>query len=571
MTGHFFNRSWTPRLAPIFMGRRLVAGLAVCGLVWGCADAPPEDVALLARVGDTEITAEVLRSFEAGFDKEEQRARHRANIETLVDREVLLMEARARGLAQAGEVQAELAKREVKALADAMLRSQVEERSAATAEEIERAYAEQGWGEKVVAIEMYVLDKAQARQVLDLLARGRDFEDVGRQFAADPYYKVLTGETKRMAYSPFDKPTPVVEAVFGLAQRAVTEPIPLHQGYIIAQVVERRQVALVEVEDGIRAAVEEEKRKQLRQSYLRHLKWDLGTQYNEEGMQLAVEVLQGAVVRQIMSEAQLRTPVYAFEGFEMDVEEVVQAVRPSGGLWPGSSADAVNQKLAEDHFPNKIMAHDARRKGLDQSEVFLQSRVTALDNLMLIKLRRLVLAETPAPEELELAAFYEANKHRFRSAAWAQLLEILVEDPAKARDLKAQIEGGVDMVELSVGHTERHKAEQGVIYVSQSQVPLFGETWMNAVMNAELHQLKGPIQTKGGYSLFKVVERYDAVYHDLDNERVRNSVTRDVREKKERHHFNDQLQAFRDKFADRITVFEEHLEHYADASAPAEQ
>ena len=94
---------------------------------------------------------------------------------------------------------------------------------------------------------------------------------------------------------------------------------------------------------------------------------------------------------------------------------------------------------------------------------------------------------------------------------------------------------------------------------------------MNAVMNAELHQLKGPIQTKGGYSLFKVVQRYGEAYHGLDNEPVRNSVTRDVREKKERHHFNDQLQAFRDKFADRITVFEEHLEHYADASAPAEQ
>ena len=37
---------------------------------------------------------------------------------------------------------------------------------------------------------------AQARQVLDLLQQGRDFEEVGRQFATDPYYGVLTGETK---------------------------------------------------------------------------------------------------------------------------------------------------------------------------------------------------------------------------------------------------------------------------------------------------------------------------------------------------------------------------------------
>ena len=91
-------------------------------------------------------------------------------------------------------------------------------------------------------------------------------------------------------------------------------------------------------------------------------------------------------------------------------EEVVQAVRPSGSLWPGASADAVNQKLAEDHFPNKIMAHDARRKGLDQSEAFLKSRVTALDNLMLIKLRRLILAETSAPEEPELAIARSGRK-----------------------------------------------------------------------------------------------------------------------------------------------------------------
>ena len=35
---------------------------------------------------------------------------------------------------------------------------------------------------------------------------------------------------------------------------------------------------------------------------------------------------------------------------------------------------------------------------------------------------------------------------------------------------------------------------------------------MNAVMNAELNQLQGPIQTRGGYSIFRVVERYPEIY-----------------------------------------------------------
>ena len=49
---------------------------------------------------------------------------------------------------------------------------------------------------------------------------------------------------------------------------------------------------------------------------------------------------------------------------------------------------------------------------------------------------------------------------------------------------------------------------------------------MNAVMNAELHQLQGPIQTRGGYSIFRVIERYPEIYHGLELERVRNAVMR---------------------------------------------
>lgn len=570
MAKHFFNRSWTLRLAPIFLDKFPIAGLLSIGIWTGCGDELPENVSLLAKVGEVEITADALRAFEASLAKAEKRSQHRANLRTLVDREVMLLAAGARGLGQDEEVLVELAQRETKALADAMLKRHVEEKAVVAAEGIEKAYAQQGWGEQVITIEMFVQNREQARQVEDLLAQGRDFEAVGRLFAADPYYGVLTGETKRMAYSPFDSPRAVVKAVFALEVGGVTGPIALHGGFVLAKVAERRRAALVEVEDGIRQALGTEKQKQLRQSYLRHLKWDLGTDFNAAGMELVVGVLQGAVVWQTLDEAQRHMTVYAFEGFEMDVEEVLEAVRPSGNLWPKANADAVNEKLAESHFPNKIMAHDARRKGLDKTEVFARSRVAALGNLMLIKLRRLILAQTPEPSEADLAAFYQEHKHRFRSAAWAQLEEILVEDPALARELVTQIEAGAEIPVLAQVHTERRKAKEGVIYVSQSQAPLFGEVWMNAVMNAELNQLMGPIQTKGGYSVFKVVARHAEVYHGLELERVRKSVVRDVREQAEREHFNSQLRALRQKYAERIEVYEDHLQ-YLDDAAPSAQ
>ena len=103
-------------------------------------------------------------------------------------------------------VLAELAKRETKALADAMLQRNVAAKVAVTEDDIKEAYARPGWGEKVVTMEIFVPNREQARQVQVLLAQGEDFAEAGRQFAADPYYGIHTGEIRRLAYSPFDSP-----------------------------------------------------------------------------------------------------------------------------------------------------------------------------------------------------------------------------------------------------------------------------------------------------------------------------------------------------------------------------
>jgi parvulin-like peptidyl-prolyl isomerase len=124
---------------------------------------------------------------------------------------------------------------------------------------------------------------------------------------------------------------------------------------------------------------------------------------------------------------------------------------------------------------------------------------------------------------------------------------------------------------LANAHTQRRKAKNGRIYVSQSQSPVLGEAWMNAVMNAELNQLSGPIQSKGGYSIFKVIEMHPEFYHALDDEQVRHKVTRDVRERLEREHFNAYVLDLRKKYATQIEVFEQHLQYLPEQSRIGEQ
>ena len=563
MAGYLIARSWTFRLAPLFMHKPLLAGLLV-GACISCGEKRPDDAHLLAKVGAVEITVADLRNFEANLKTAVMRSQHRDNLQTLIDREVLLLEANERGLQRDEEVLAELAKRETKALADAMLRRNVAAKVSVTEDDIEKAYVRPGWGEKVITMEIFVPNREQARQVQVLLAQGEDFAEVGRQFAADLYYGVHTGEIRRMAYSPFDSPRDLAQAVSALPVGGVTEPLPLHGGFVIAKVAERRRAELVEVEDGIRKALGDEQQKQLRESYLRHLKWDLDTVFDAEGMDLVVSVLQGAARYADLDETQRQRPVYAFEGLQMDVAEVLEAVRPSGRLWPEASVASVNEKLSESHFPTRLMAHDARRKGLDKSEAFARSHELALGNLMLTKLREQILAEAPEPTEDELRAFYEEHKHRFRTPPHAQLEEILLETPSEARQIAAQIAAGAEWAEMARIHSQRRNAEDGLLYVSESQAPFLGEAWMNAVMNAELHQLQGPIQTRGGHSIFRVIERYPEVYHGLELKRVRNAVERDVRERTEREFFNNYLRDLRQKYAEQIDVHEEHLRYLDD-------
>ena len=566
MVVSFCTRSWTRRLAPLFLLYWLLLGLAACGQ-------SSDNAALLARVGSVEIAADDLLAFEATLkDKNGAREDRRDLLQILVDREVLLLETRALGLDEDPETLRQLAQSETRALAEAMLRRRLAEQAAVQQEEIEKAYSQAGWDVEMVVQEIFVPTAKQARLVLETLGQGTDFAEVGRQFAVEPYFGVSTGGPKQVIYALHDSPRSLVEAIAALPPGGITQPIPLHGGFVVATLVERRNADLVEVEEGIRQALLKEKKKQLRQTYLRHLKWDFGTNFHAEGMDLVVAALQAGKPPEALDESQRRVSVYSFEGFRMDVEEVMKAVRPGATPWTQATADRVNEKLAESHFPNKIMAQDARRKGIDQTKAFLQWRQAALEDLVLVNLRQGALEQMPEVTEDDLEAFYQANKHRFKTAAWARLQEVLVKDPVQARELAGRIGQGAAMGALVRSHSSRQKAkdEDGIFYISQSQAPFFGDAWMRAVMNAPLNQVQGPVETRGEYSVFTVLERYPESYHSLEVDRVRESVTRDVLELKHREYFNSYLDGLKQKYADRIEVFEGNLPHL-EAATPIDR
>ena len=547
--GWFFHPA--PRFPfPGALGFAMLAGLLGCG-------APSEAPSLLARVGDVEITVDDLQTYESRLASGHEGLDHKVGLQILVDRELLVLEARALGLHDDPQVQHALQEAEDRELAATMLGRQLAQ-AVVSEDEIDRAYRESGWGEQIRALEIFVPTAAEAHTIIELLQQGRDFGEVARQHAIDPYFRVPSGGPRQTLYWPFDRPREVVEALFQLPTGGVTPPIAQHHGYTIASVLERSRVDLDMASESIRAALQEEKRKQLRNSYLRYLKWDFRTDSRAAGMDLVVAVLRGDVATDSLDDTQRHVPVYSFEGFSMDVAEVLDAVTPVSRRWSEVSVDAINRELSESHIPNALMARDARRKGVDQTETFQSWRQARMEEFMLTGLRERVGIEVDEPREADLQTYYEENRQHFRSAAWVRIQEVLVADPGFGRQLVAQLDAGASMDSIATAYSLRQN-DNGMLDVSTSHTPAFGQIWMNAVMNAPEAELRGPIKTTGGFSIFKVVEKHPEHFYTLDNERVQQAVERNVRERQQRQHFNLFAEDVRLRYAERVTIYEDNL------------
>lgn len=528
----------------------LLAGLGVAG----CSNSG--DPALLAKVGKVEITAPMLQTLEAKLPAGKGPVDHRAHLQTLVDRELLLQEAGARGLDQDLQVLKYLEQREAKELADRMMRRQVLERVSVTEEQIQQAYGQGGWNQQVVTQEIFVPDEARARQAAALLKGGRSFEDVAAEYTVDRVFKMPTRQAQQFIYSPQDSPRAVVEAVSGTPVGGVTQPIFVRDGYVIAKVEAHRPVALEAVREKILKALQRAQKNELKDAYLIHLKQEFNIQEQAQGMDLVMGALKGQVEELTAEQRQL--PVYTYGDQQVSVGEVLEVALPAREQWPAVTKQQLVGELTNSLFPRLVMAQDARRKGVDQQEDFKQWRRHEEQDLMISRLRALTIEKVEV-SQADLEAYYQAHKQTYHSPAAAQLLEVLVEDPDQARAIAAQVAGGADLAALARAKSIRKGIKGDTLVVYGLQGPIYGEGWLKAVMKVPLGTVQGPLKCKGGYSVFKVLDRQPESYFGLDQQGVLRSVKREVTEEKEREAFNTFVDELRGKQASQVEIFEDHL------------
>ena len=147
----------------------------------------------------------------------------------------------------------------------------------------------------------------------------------------------------------------------------------------------------------------------------------------------------------------------------------------------------------------------------------------------------------------------------FRKSDQFDLIEVLVETEEEAQDLLATLErGDATLLGLAQEHTIRTESQE-----EPGKVHLHGrDRYVNpqfyeAVQAAEIGELVGPVQVKGGYSLFKVLHREEGELPPFS--RMARRARSLLRQQKEDRIFAELVDELLEKYQDRITIYQDEL------------
>lgn len=190
------------------------------------------------------------------------------------------------------------------------------------------------------------------------------------------------------------------------------------------------------------------------------------------------------------------------------------------------------QQLADDVLFKAIVDQLIQQETLAQT---VEGKLTRRDELNLQNQRLAYLAGnilqgvvSTAVTEEAIKAAYDARIAAMPPATEYHAAHILVADEAKAKDLKAQIDGGADFAELAKANSTDGSASNGGD-LGWFGVGMMVKPFEDAVVAMKPGEVSAPVQTQFGWHLIKLDETRPAVPPTMDD--LRPEVTQELQRK----------------------------------------
>lgn len=461
--------------------------LLVC---WSCST-PTEDL-VVARVGEVEIDVPQLLEFEERLHPDLRSKKTGADayfdyLQTIIDKELMVLEAKKRGLDQRADFRRKMDKLHSDRVLRRFLQLAVYDKIVHTQEEMLAHQRETGRDRAVQVRRIVVATIEEARAIKAALEGGDDFDT----WASHNLLDATQLEGGRYLIKDELYPRILQEKVFPLAPGEFSEPVLFNDQFGVYEITAEVPVKLSVVQSVIEAELLKEKLPPAVQALSARLRQELDFVVHDQALErVRGRIGQGA---KAFSAEEREQPIYEHESGTFTIGDLLDFARELGVGFPEDAPEQFDWFVRDIVEPRALLLAGAYTAGVDREEAvvaWFQER--QLSNL-LVAMRRDVVDGVFASRE-EAREFYDRHPNLFRPLESIGVQEILVRTEEEALALREEVERGGDLGALAAEHTlrRRGKANQGEFHLhpweKQQFVPLF-----EAAQGQKIGAFIGPI------------------------------------------------------------------------------
>lgn len=542
---------------------RCLAPALLAALLAGCG---PDEL-VLARVGDSEITDSGLQKFVDRLpdhlvsDQEGVEA-DRDHLESLVDQELLLLEARSRGLDTAAVLAGQMEDAERAWLSGRYQRHVIAPKVEISSKEVEHAFHDMGFDRERL-LQRIVLkgSEAEARAIFEQLESGTEYDELAREYDPNDPSTDSTG-TIGWVGVPGLKRLRVPQGQFLSLPVRTPALLPLSQlVWQIIRFAEDREAPIQLYADDVRKLLYMEQWWRRTEEEIELLRRDREVRSHPEGVRALIERTEAR--QPGLTPEQARQPLFTWSGgapiTAADFVDRVRKMAKSSAL----SDSALILSIAEREllYP-RLFAFAARQRGWHQDEAFDEWRAHARDGLLVDHLMQTEVEDHLVFSEEEVQAYFDANRELFSAGDRARIEEVHTEDEEEARGWLGEIEGGTAFAEIlrRPGAASHGIHRRGGEMVLQRHLAEGFPELVEAAFSAPVGKVLGPLYLKkvDSHAILRVLEREGSRL--LTFEEARAAVVQHLRAKRRDTRVSALFESLRRRYGDRIQVFEDRLE-----------
>ena len=554
--------SWGKQQAALRAGSLLLGLLVVLG---ACGKQEGEEI--VAMVGQKAIHAEELRRFVLNLlpglytHKQGQEARE-DYLQSLIDQELLLLEARNRGLEQDSQLVEKLSSKQRKYIVSALRQREIMPLVEVTEEDIRQRFEELGLARERFLTAIVVASQQEAGELQKRLAAGESWANLARAHSLDSQSAERAGEVGFLNRSLAERMGIPVAVFDTLEAGKVSSPLARGRAYQLIRFIGERQAELATHQAALQAQLMKLGQREVEDRKVEMLAYELDWAMDAAGRQvLAVLAEHPAQQVQHLSAADRSAALFSYKGGQVSVNEYLHTLKLHRIHSRKALADSAFITAIARRFilPETMLAHAASQAGIPDEPAVVDWVEDAKEELLLTRLRQIEVRDKVAVEDEEARRYIEQHPEQFLLPERICYEELIVPTEEEAAQLAGELDEVTDLLQVARqrGFNVRPRQPDGLVCMISLNEVVYPRLWP-ALQEAPLGALRGPVETRDGYILFKVMRHQEPQPEPADKALLRARAS--LVQRQEREHFNELMDQLRAKYRDQVTAFADRLD-----------